>query len=107
MKQEDHLTIEYQVRSAKFDGDKLVSVGVQCSEVGSPFGYKGDMLTLHELIGLVKAGEKVEGVWPAGQVWHHWPLEVVVLHDGTESVEAVDKNRPEGFVLSALNYGRL
>lgn len=106
MKHEDHFKIQYQVCSAKFDGNKLVSVGVQCSEVGSPFGYESDTLTLHELIELIKSDEKVEGLWPAGQVWNHWPLEVIVMHDGTESVEAVDKNRPERFKLSALTTSR-
>ena len=103
MKHKDHHRIEYQVRSARFADGKLLSVGIQCSEVGSSFGYESDELTVSELINLIKSGEKVEGLWPAGQVWHCWSLKVVVLRDGTESVEAVDKNRPEGFLLSALS----
>lgn len=65
------------MRSAKFEADKLVSVGVQCSDVGSPFGYESDTLTVHELIDVIKAGGRVVGLWPAGQVWRHCPLEVI------------------------------
>ncbi|MFZ2389289.1 MAG: hypothetical protein WAW69_15945 [Polaromonas sp.] len=97
----------FAIGETRYEGEKLVEVAIQClDDPDGPFLYECEVLAVSEVVRMLKQGDAVEVIWrfPGGSNGSI-PVEIVILPDGEESIEVVQRGQPEGYRM--VNLPRL
>ena len=92
---------DYLIGQARHEGGKLVEVALQCidaPEAPHYHLYECEIADVGQVIELLKAGDQVTTIWrlPDG-LSGSIPIEIVMLPDGEESIEVMQRGQPEGY----------